>query len=838
MIEKKKKINKKILSPQNYKSLHTEYKINDNIINKNNNMNISNMNISNMNISNMNISNMNISNMNINTYKKLDKKLIIKSKQMYKKKFNILPINRNSANNSSLRIPDKYINSKKGSKETMNYGINIKKENKEMSIGRKNSPKLKSLSKNKDNKVNFVNININNITNNDNLSSNNIKNIITIPSHHSHTKTVNEITGRFNKHMKYFKKHMKYHKKMIKSDNNIIIMNNFSINNLNSLSFDYMEKRAKTNSNSYKNLAKNKIRCYVSRDKNIRVEQNNEYYNNQKKLHKKENRHNRLKERNLNGVNLKCINIIIKRNKNNDIFSSKSNNIRNNSINIYNFQKHKMGQKYGEHRRKILSNDFYYLKKKKYSNINCNLIKSSNNKNINHESKKKSKTFKNRKEVNGKRRYNISKNKKEKKTQLISARISLNNSFKLGPQILKDNSFNNKLTTNDNARNIGNKNNDIVMIYSKNKLTEFSIKKERKQNGDLNFIKNIKKVTNSDRISTINNNDNGNDTNDVIISDSNKGEHNDEGDKLSKGKFYKEKINIKKEKIKLYLSRILNKKKRKNENPQHVKEYITDIIETLLDEENYFMNKKKYIKPDYLEDKDSELTPEMRTVAVDWLVFINNKIFNFCENTLFLTIQIFDRYLSKSNLTVEKTELLLLTSFIIASKHNEIDYVNMQETLNLAQNKFSKEEIIDMQMSILDKLDFEILAPTMCEYFTLYASFLNLSEKKINHGLYILNIILVDYRMLEYPNFLLALAVMKLITKKFQTKLIKFIKNILSEKKFEKFFEMLDDENMTILQICDKFKILYDAFLETKYKNIQEKFSQKQYNSVGFCTYI
>ena len=78
----------------------------------------------------------------------------------------------------------------------------------------------------------------------------------------------------------------------------------------------------------------------------------------------------------------------------------------------------------------------------------------------------------------------------------------------------------------------------------------------------------------------------------------------------------------------------------------------------------------------------------MRTVAVDWLVLIHHKIFKFKENTLFLTIQIFDRYLSITNLSIEKTELLLLTSFMLASKYNEIDYVNMQETLQLSQNKF------------------------------------------------------------------------------------------------------------------------------------------------------
>ena len=229
----------------------------------------------------------------------------------------------------------------------------------------------------------------------------------------------------------------------------------------------------------------------------------------------------------------------------------------------------------------------------------------------------------------------------------------------------------------------------------------------------------------------------------------------------------------------------------------------------------------------------------MRTVAVDWLVLIHHKIFKFQENTLFLTIQIFDRYLSKVDLNTEKTELLLLTSFMLASKHNEIDYVNMQETLQLAQNKFTKEQIIEMESEILDIINFEILTPTMCEYFKLFASFLNFSEAKINHGLYVLNIVLVDFHMLEYPNFMLALSVVKLITKKNNKKLIKAVKNILEEQKLEQFLEYFNNEDYEgISDICGKIQLLYNTFLETKYKNIQEKFAENKYSCVSSYTSI
>ena len=172
---------------------------------------------------------------------------------------------------------------------------------------------------------------------------------------------------------------------------------------------------------------------------------------------------------------------------------------------------------------------------------------------------------------------------------------------------------------------------------------------------------------------------------------------------------------------------------------------------------------------------------------------------------------------------------------MLASKHNEIDYVNMQEAIQLVKNKFTKEEIINMEYEILNKINFEVLAPTMCEFFGVFANYLNLSNRKINEGLFILNIVLVDFHMLEYPNFMLALAVIKLITRNIDNNLRVMIKNIFKKNNITGFNAVIninDEQYEDITILCSKIKLLYDTFLETKYKNIQEKFSESKYGSV------
>ncbi len=123
-----------------------------------------------------------------------------------------------------------------------------------------------------------------------------------------------------------------------------------------------------------------------------------------------------------------------------------------------------------------------------------------------------------------------------------------------------------------------------------------------------------------------------------------------------------------------------------------------------------------------MENDDSEIIPEMRTVALDWLVLIPRKIFKFKEN-------------------------------------KEVEYVSMQETLQFTQNKFTKDIIMNMEYKILNQINFEILAPTMCEYSKVFAIMLDLKNTKVFQGFYILNIILFYFHMPKYPNCILALAI-------------------------------------------------------------------------------
>ena len=83
---------------------------------------------------------------------------------------------------------------------------------------------------------------------------------------------------------------------------------------------------------------------------------------------------------------------------------------------------------------------------------------------------------------------------------------------------------------------------------------------------------------------------------------------------------------------------------------------------------------------------------------------------------------------------------------------------------------------------------------------------------------------------------MLAFAVIKLITKTVDKNLVNLIKNILNKNKIEKFLNIFNRQGYE--KICNRIKLLFNTFLETKYKNIQDKFSEKEFNSVSKFTYI
>lgn len=66
-----------------------------------------------------------------------------------------------------------------------------------------------------------------------------------------------------------------------------------------------------------------------------------------------------------------------------------------------------------------------------------------------------------------------------------------------------------------------------------------------------------------------------------------------------------------------------------------------------------------------------EINEKMRSITVDWLLEVHNR-FKLMPETLYLTINILDRYLSSTDIPKKELQLVGISSMLIACKYEEI----------------------------------------------------------------------------------------------------------------------------------------------------------------------
>lgn len=70
-------------------------------------------------------------------------------------------------------------------------------------------------------------------------------------------------------------------------------------------------------------------------------------------------------------------------------------------------------------------------------------------------------------------------------------------------------------------------------------------------------------------------------------------------------------------------------------------------------------------------DSQPEINEKMRSILIDWLIEVHQK-FELNQETLYLTINIVDRYLAVTTTSRRELQLVGMSAMLIASKYEEI----------------------------------------------------------------------------------------------------------------------------------------------------------------------
>lgn len=193
--------------------------------------------------------------------------------------------------------------------------------------------------------------------------------------------------------------------------------------------------------------------------------------------------------------------------------------------------------------------------------------------------------------------------------------------------------------------------------------------------------------------------------------------------------------------------------------PEWVAEYAWDIFENLRNAEKKNEMDPKQNLDGYMEGQ-KDLNEKMRSILVDWLVEVHLK-FKLGAETLFLTISLLDRYLKVRSVKRAKLQLVGVTCMLIASKFEEIYAPEVRDFVNITDKAYTKQDILDTEVSILKTLQFKVVTVSPFTFLQRFVSVMKYGKTHKYLAQYILELTLVDYRMIKYqPSYLASAAVL------------------------------------------------------------------------------
>ena len=135
--------------------------------------------------------------------------------------------------------------------------------------------------------------------------------------------------------------------------------------------------------------------------------------------------------------------------------------------------------------------------------------------------------------------------------------------------------------------------------------------------------------------------------------------------------------------------------------------------------------------------------------------------FRFVPETLYLTVNLIDRYLSKKEIKRPNFQLVAVSCLLIASKYEEIYQLPVNDLVYLCAETYTRQDILDMERAVLTELDFKIYGPTAHPFLVRFLRAANADTRTTQLASFLLDGTLQNFQLLRYrPSQLAAAAVM------------------------------------------------------------------------------
>ena len=155
-------------------------------------------------------------------------------------------------------------------------------------------------------------------------------------------------------------------------------------------------------------------------------------------------------------------------------------------------------------------------------------------------------------------------------------------------------------------------------------------------------------------------------------------------------------------------------------------------------------------------NKQAEFTYKHRAILINYVHSAHSR-FKLKPETLFLAIQILDRYLTVKSIRLSQMQLLGLTVLFLACKYEEIYSPDLNELLLTTDNVFLKEQVVTLEKDILKMLDFAITKPNSLKFFYRFSEVFDITGSLFSFGMYLLELSF-DHRVVKFKPSVIATA--------------------------------------------------------------------------------
>ena len=252
------------------------------------------------------------------------------------------------------------------------------------------------------------------------------------------------------------------------------------------------------------------------------------------------------------------------------------------------------------------------------------------------------------------------------------------------------------------------------------------------------------------------------------------------------------------------------------------KEFLTEILIGLKKDEK--INIPSYSNNIFKYQDSSEINEKHRAVVIEWLSYIIH-YFSQSNETLFMSVNIMDRYISKKKITLNNYQLVAISSYLIASKYEDTNTPSINDLIYISKDIYTHNDIINMEIDILSTLNFDIFSVSSYQFYSFFYLVSNLNNKILFClGHLILELCLLNIDIMSYDSSLLAIG--SLIVAKKSLEIQGGLPNI-------KLFYNYNENDMIEIQ---KKIVLFLNLIVYSDKNclILEKFEKKKYLSVSY----